>query len=63
MAPFVVPIRAALETIPLWQHLTSIGLSLLTAAGLTRLAGRVYRGGALQFAGKVAWRNALRHQD
>jgi ABC-2 type transport system permease protein len=63
MAPFVVPIRAALETIPLWQHLSAVALSAVTAFALTMLAGRVYRGGALQFAGKVAWRRALRHQD
>jgi ABC-2 type transport system permease protein len=62
-APFIVPIRSALNAIPLWQQALSLVLSLVTIGGLTMLSGRVYRGGALQFAGKVSWRQALRRAE
>lgn len=63
LAPFVVPIRAALEAIPAWQHGLALVVNLAAIAGLTALSGRVYSGGALQFAGKLSWRQALRGSD
>lgn len=60
LAPFFVPVRVALEAIPLWQHLLSLAISLVAIGVLTVLSSRVYRGGALQFAGRVGWRHALR---
>jgi ABC-2 type transport system permease protein len=59
-APFLVPMRAALNALPWWQHGLALVLSLAAVVGLTMLSGRVYRGGALQFAGKLSWRQALR---
>lgn len=59
-APFVVPIRSALGVLPLWQHLVAIGVCVVTTALLLRMAGRVYAGGALQFGGRLKWREALR---
>lgn len=61
-APFVVPVRLALDAIPPWQ----VVLSILVMAGaivvLIRLAARVYAGGLLRFGARVkireAWRGA-----
>lgn len=62
-APFVVPIRVALQALPLWQHAAAIGITLLTTALLLRLGGRVYAGGALRFAGRVKWKEAFRSAE
>lgn len=61
-APFVVPVRAALDAIPLWQYLLSIVMVLATIAGLTLVAGRIYAGALLRYGGRTklreAWRSA-----
>ena len=62
-APFIVPIRTALNAIPLWQQGLALVLSLVAIGAVTMLSGRVYRGGALQFAGRVGWRQALRRVE
>jgi len=62
-APFVIPIRAAFEVLPLWQHLTAIAVALVTIVLLVRIGGRVYAGGALQFGGRLKWREAFRNAD
>lgn len=62
-APFVVPVRHALDALPLWQ---SAGAAVVTAAtiyGLLRLAGRVYAGGLLRFGARVGWREAFRSAE
>ena len=59
-APFVVPIRFALNAVPLWQQVLALAVAVATTAGLVLLAGRVYRGGALRFGGKLGWGQALR---
>lgn len=60
-APFVVPVRAALESIPIWQYIAAVVIALASIALLTRLAGRIYRGALLK-TNKVgvleAWRSA-----
>lgn len=60
-APFVVPVRAALESIPVWQYVAAVAIALAAIALLTRLAGRIYRGALLK-TNKVglleAWRSA-----
>ena len=61
-APFVVPVRTALQAIPAWQYLLSLAISVVTIVILTRVAGRIYAGGLLRYGGRVkvreAWRSA-----
>jgi ABC-2 type transport system permease protein len=61
-APFVVPVRSALQAIPAWQYITSLLICVVTIGLLTRLAGRIYAGGLLRYGGRVgvreAWRSA-----
>ena len=61
-APFVVPVRAALDAIPLWQYGASVLIAIAAAIGLVFLGGRIYAGGVLRYGGKVgfgeAWRSA-----
>lgn len=59
-APFVVPIRAALGALPLWQSVAAVALSVVSVVGLTMLSAQVYRGGTLQFGGRLKWAAALR---
>jgi ABC-2 type transport system permease protein len=59
-APFVVPLRAAFDAIPLWQIgvaavLTIIGIWILFTVG-----ARVYAGAVLQFGGRIKLRDAWR---
>lgn len=61
-APFVVPVRTALDAIPVWQYVLSLVISIVTIVILTRVAGRIYAGGLLRYGGRVkvreAWRSA-----
>lgn len=61
-APFVVPVRVALEAIPWWQYALAILISVGAIVGLLLVAGRIYAGGLLQYGGRVrlrqAWRSA-----
>lgn len=61
-APFVVPVRAALETIPFWQYIAAVVLTLAAIVGLVLVGGRIYSGGLLRFGTRVklreAWRSA-----
>ena len=61
-APFVVPVRAALDAIPVWQYVTAVVLTMATIVGLVFVAGRIYAGGLLRYGGRVkvreAWRSA-----
>ena len=61
-APFVVPVRTALQAIPVWQYAAAVIISLVTLVVLTGIAGRIYSGGLLRYGGRVgvreAWRSA-----
>ncbi|HEU4915546.1 MAG TPA: ABC transporter permease [Acidimicrobiia bacterium] len=61
-APFVVPVRAALEAIPAWQYIAAVVITIATIIGLVLVAGRIYAGGLLRFGTRVklreAWRSA-----
>ena len=61
-APFVVPVRSALEAIPVWQFLVAIVISIAALVLFTVLAGRIYSGGLLRYGSRVrlreAWRSA-----
>jgi ABC-2 type transport system permease protein len=62
-APFVVPVRAALQSIPVWQYAASVVLTLATIIAMVFVAGRIYRGALLRFGGRIklreAWRGAV----
>jgi ABC-2 type transport system permease protein len=62
-APFVVPVRAALEAIPAWQYLAAVVITLATIVGLVLVAGRIYAGGLLQFGTRVKLRDAWRSAE
>lgn len=61
-APFVVPVRTALQAIPVWQYGAAVVISLVTLVVLTGVAGRIYAGGLLRYGSRVkvreAWRSA-----
>lgn len=59
-APVLMPMRIALGTAPLWQMLTSLGLTFALAFLLVPLAARVYRNSVLHSGARVPWREALR---
>jgi ABC-2 type transport system permease protein len=62
-APFVVPVRAALDAIPAWQYIAAIVLTIGAIVGLTFVAGRIYAGGLLRFGTRVKLREAWRSAD
>ena len=57
-APFVVPVRTALQAIPSWQYVLSLALCIVTIGVLTVIAGRIYAGGLLRYGGRVGVREA-----
>ena len=57
-APFVVPVRAALDAIPVWQYALSVVVTAATIAGMTLVAGRIYSGALLRFGGRTKLREA-----
>ncbi len=62
-APFVVPVRFALESISMVALIGSVVVAIGFIIGTTFLAGRVYAGGLLQFGSKLKWREALQSSD
>ncbi len=60
LSPLVMPIRAALTDVPLWQLALSVGLVAAGVYLLIRLGGRVYRGSILKIGAKVRLRDAWR---
>lgn len=59
-APFVVPVRAALDAIPLWQYALSALLAFAGAFALMFIGGRIYSGAVLRYGGRVRYREAWR---
>ncbi len=59
-APFVVPVRAALDAIPAWQYVAAVILTVGGIVGLLFVAGRIYAGGLLRFGTRVGLRDAWR---
>ncbi len=58
LSPLVMPIRASLTDVPLWEMLLSIVLVLAATYLLIRLAGRIYKGSILKIGAKVKLRDA-----
>jgi ABC-2 type transport system permease protein len=59
-APFVVPLRAAFDAIPLWQIGVAAILTLIGIYFLFTIGARVYAGAVLQFGGRIKLRDAWR---
>lgn len=54
-----MPVRAAYEQVPWWQHAVGYLLMLAAIVALVRFGGRVYRGGLLQHGGVIKVKDAL----
>jgi len=59
-APLVLPARAALVGVPLWQHALAVALVLGSIYALVRFAGRVYAHGLLHGSSSLGLRAAWR---
>lgn len=59
-APFVVPVRAALQALSPLEYTLAVVIALIAIALLTRVAGRIYEGALLRFGSRVGWREAWR---
>jgi ABC-2 type transport system permease protein len=57
-APFVVPVRVALDAIAPWEYVLAVVITLGSIVALLFIAGRIYAGGLLQFGGKIKIRDA-----
>lgn len=62
-APYVVPIRSALDGIDLWEHGLAIVIMVVAIVVMVRIAGRIYRGGVLRSGARVKIRDAWRQAD
>lgn len=62
-APYVAPIRLALQEIAWWEMGLAVLLSVVAIIVMVRLAGRVYAGGLLRFGGRVKWLEAFRSAE
>ncbi len=62
-APFVVPVRAALDAIPAWQYIAAVVITVAAIVVLVLVAGRIYAGGLLRFGSRVKLREAWRSAD
>lgn len=60
LAPVVVPARAALGAIPLWETLLAVAVMVAAVFGLIVLAGRIYASSVLRLGAPVKIREALR---
>lgn len=61
-APFVAPIRLALDAIAGWEMALAVALSVATIVVSVRIGGRIYAGGILRSGSRVGWREALRSE-
>ena len=57
-APYVVPVRFALDAIAWWEILVAALLTIATAYFLIRVAGRIYRGALLSYGARLKLREA-----
>ncbi len=59
-APFVMPVRWSMTTVPPMELAISLGLMVVGLLVCTWLAGRIYRTGILMYGKKPSWREVLR---
>ncbi len=57
-APYVVPVRFALDAIAWWEIVVAALLTIATAYLLIRAAGRIYRGALLSYGARLKLREA-----
>ncbi len=57
-APYVVPVRFALDAIAWWEIVVAALLTIATAYFLIRVAGRIYRGALLSYGARLKLREA-----
>ncbi|MEV7967159.1 ABC transporter permease [Sphaerisporangium sp. NPDC088356] len=55
----VMPVRAAVIEVPLWETGLAMGLMLLAAAVMLLAGGRIYQRAVLRTGARVRWREAL----
>jgi ABC-2 type transport system permease protein len=56
----VVPVRAALDSIPAWEYALAVVITAASIVGLVVVAGRIYSGALLSYGGRVKLRDAWR---
>lgn len=59
-APFTIPERVALTSVPVWELVASVALMLVAIWALVRFAGRIYELGLLRIGPRVPFREAFR---
>ena len=59
-APFVMPVRWSMTTVPPLELAISLGLMVVGLLACTWLAGRIYRTGILMYGKKPSWREVWR---
>ncbi len=59
-APLVMPVRWATGSVPVWQLVLSMGITLATAVVLAKLASGIYRRGVVRTGQRVSLGTALR---
>ena len=59
-SPMVMPVRAAVSDVPIWEVVLAIGIVVVSVYGLVRLGGRIYTGAILNLGSKVRLRDAWR---
>jgi ABC-2 type transport system permease protein len=59
-SPMVMPVRATVTTVPIWEVGASMAIIVLSTVGLVRLAGRIYTGAVLRIGPKIKLRDAWR---
>jgi ABC-2 type transport system permease protein len=58
-SPMIMPMRVALDVVPVWQLAVSVSLTVMCVAGLVWLSGRVYGNAVLRMGSRVSIRDAL----
>lgn len=58
-SPILMPMRVALQTVPLWQNTVAVALTLVSVGVAARLAGRIYGNSILRTGSRVGIREAL----
>ncbi|MFC4590920.1 ABC transporter permease [Sphaerisporangium corydalis] len=55
----VMPVRAAVVAVPLWETALAMGLMLLAAVAILFVGGRIYQRAVLRTGARVRWREAF----
>ena len=59
-APFMMPMRSALGTVPVWEMGMAIALAIATIPAVVWVAARMYQRGVLHMGGRMKFREALK---